>query len=146
MSKLDNKQVVFEVWKTFRTRSRDQIRPYLAPDIHWIAPPGNATALALGKPAGFTDRESMMDFICDDFTRLFARDLSTQVRSAVCEGNVVILEQTLSATLFDGRPYKNDYVFVFDVRDGQVRQMREYMDTASGFRQIFGDQPARKLI
>jgi uncharacterized protein len=79
--KLDNKQIVFEVWKSFRTRSRDPIRPFLAPDIHWLAPAGNATALALGKPSGFTDRESM-----------------------------------------------------------------KYMDTASAYRQLFGDGPARQLV
>lgn len=143
---MDNKQLVFDMWKAFRTRSREQIRPYLAPDIQWIAPPGNATALALGKPSGFTDRESLLDFICDDFGRLFARDVSVEIRSALCEGDVVIMEQAFSAKLYDGRPYQNSYVFAFEVRDGQVRQIREYMDTASGFRQIFGDQPARKVV
>jgi ketosteroid isomerase-like protein len=142
----DNKQIVFEVWKAFRTRSRDQIRPYLAPQIRWIAPPGVATALALGKAAGFHDRESMMEFICDDFGRLFVSDLTVEVRSAVCEGDVVIVEQTLGATLCNGKPYKNDYVFVFEVRDGLVQLIREYMDTASAFRQMFGDGPARQLV
>jgi ketosteroid isomerase-like protein len=146
VSPMSNKQIVLEAWKAFRTRSREQIRPLLAPDIQWIAPPGNATATALGKPSGFSDRESMMDFICDDFSRLFVRDVSVDVRVAVCEGEVVILEQAFCATLCNGRSYQNDYVFVFQVRGGQVHQMREYMDTASGFRQIFGDEPARRIV
>jgi ketosteroid isomerase-like protein len=146
VANLDNKQIVSEVWKAFRTRSRDQIRPLIAPDIRWIAPPGVATAVALGKPAGFADRDSMMDFICDDFARLFVKDVSVEVRSAVCEGDVVTVEQTLSATLCNGKPYKNHYVFVFEVRDGLVRQIREYMDTASAYRQMFGDGPALKLV
>jgi uncharacterized protein len=143
---INNKQLVSELWKAFRTRSRDQIRPFIAPDIRWIAPPDVATALALGKPAGFSDRDSMMDFICDDFARLFVKDVTVEIRSVVCEGDLVIMEQTLGATLCNGKPYKNNYVFVFEVRDGLVQQIREYMDTASAHRQMFGDGPARKLI
>jgi len=146
VANVDNKQVVFELWKAFGTRSREKIRPLLAPDIRWIAPDGNATALALGKPAGFSDRESMMDFICDDFTRLFVSDLNVEIKSAVCEGEIVVLEQRFRATLCNGRPYQNDYVFVFEVRDGLVQQMREYMHTASGHRQIFGEDAARKIV
>jgi hypothetical protein len=37
---------------------------------------GLSCPLALGKPAGFTDRDSMMDFICDDFVRLFVKESS----------------------------------------------------------------------
>ena len=146
MANVDNKQIVFEVWKAFRTRSRDQIRPFIAPDIRWTAPPGVATALALGKPARFTDRDSMIDFICDDSVRLFVKDLTVEVRSAVCEGDVVTVEQTLGATLCNGKPYKNDDVFVSELRDGLARQIREYMDTASAFHQNFGDGPAYKLV
>jgi uncharacterized protein len=115
-------------------------------DIRWIAPPCVATALALGKPAGFEDRDSMMDFICDDFARLFVKDVTIEVRSIVGEGDVVIVEQTLGAALCNGKPYKNDYVFVFEVRHRRVQQIREYMDTASAHSQMFGDGPARRLV
>jgi limonene-1,2-epoxide hydrolase len=36
--------------------------------------------------------------------------------------------------------------FIFEVADGLIRQVRAYFDTASGFRQIFGDEPPRKLV
>ena len=55
------------------------------------------------------------------------------------EGATVIVEQRFRATLVNHRNYDNDYCFVFKVRDGRICEIREYMDTLSGFRQIFGE-------
>jgi len=45
----------------------------------------------------------------------------------------VIVEHRLSATLPNGRPYVNDYCFVYEVRDGKAWRIREYMDTRGGW-------------
>jgi hypothetical protein len=33
----------------------------------------------------------------------------------------------------------NDYCFVFELRDGLIHRVREYMDTARGHRMVFGE-------
>lgn len=146
MPYVDNKQLVLDAWKAFRTRSRDQIRPYFSPDVEWIAPDRNGTAVALGMPSGFKDRDSLMKFICEDFGRLFARDVSVEITAVIAQGEHVVVEQAFRATLFNGRTYHNSYCFVFVVRDGQIHQMREYMDTAAGNRMIFGEEKPRQLL
>lgn len=35
---------------------------------------------------------------------------------------------------------------LFEMQDGRVRVMREYMDTHKGYRMIFGDEPAREIV
>jgi ketosteroid isomerase-like protein len=35
----------------------------------------------------------------------------------------------MQATLANGRPYDNDYCFIFELTDGRIRRVREYMDT-----------------
>jgi uncharacterized protein len=50
----------------------------------------------------------------------------------------VIVEQTMTATLANGNHYANDYCFVFELRDGLIHRVREYMDTARGHRMVFG--------
>jgi hypothetical protein len=47
----------------------------------------------------------------------------------------------MRATLPNGRPYELDYCFVFELQGGQIRRVREYMDTLNGWHQVFGTTP-----
>ncbi|WP_416338924.1 nuclear transport factor 2 family protein [Paraburkholderia sp. CNPSo 3076] len=67
-------------------------------------------------------------------------------RCIAAEDSVVFVEHRLSARLPNGRHYSNDYCFVYEVKDGQVVAIREYMDTRGGWVQVFGDREASRLI
>jgi ketosteroid isomerase-like protein len=96
-------------------------------------------ALGLGRPgdadpprgANDLDRDAIVAFMAYNFARFFA-DAGNEFRTVVAEGDVVVVEHRLSATLPNGRPYVNDYCFVYEVRDGKVLRIREYMDTRAG--------------
>lgn len=45
------------------------------------------------------------------------------------DGDWVVAEATADGTFRNGAPYDNRYVFVYEVIDGRVRTVREYMDT-----------------
>ena len=47
--------------------------------------------------------------------------------------------------LLNGRHYDVDYCFVFELEDGLITVMREYMDTAKGFLMIFGEDAGSRL-
>ena len=47
----DPKTVVIQAWQAFASRDPDRIAALLHEDAEWIAPQGNATAVALGTPA-----------------------------------------------------------------------------------------------
>lgn len=63
-----------------------------------------------------------------NFARFFA-DVDTRFWTIVVEGELVVVEHQLSATLPNGRSYVNDYCFVYELRKGLVWRIREYMDT-----------------
>ena len=42
--------------------------------------------------------------------------------------------------------YVNDYCFAYEVSDGQVIAIREYMDTRGGWRQVFGGEDSQVLL
>jgi hypothetical protein len=44
-----------------------------------------------------------------------------------------------TATLANGKHYSNDCCFVFELRDGLIHRVREYVDTARAQRMIFGE-------
>nr|WP_225151165.1 MULTISPECIES: hypothetical protein [Bradyrhizobium] len=45
----------------------------------------------------------------------------------------------MRATLPGGKPYENEYCFVFEVVGDRIRQVREYMDTRKGWRMVFDE-------
>ena len=48
----------------------------------------------------------------------------------VAEGPRVVLMWSGKGTMLNGAPYNNSYCWVMDVRDGLVRRIRAYLDTA----------------
>ena len=46
-----------------------------------------------------------------------------------CQGDRVAVETESYSKLKNGRVYNNLYHFVFEVRDGQIESIREYLDT-----------------
>lgn len=45
------------------------------------------------------------------------------------DSDYVASEHTLRARFQDGTPYENNYAFIWEVRDGKVAGVREYMDS-----------------
>lgn len=134
-----NKRRVVEMWRAFSTRDKSQIEPFLAKDAVWIAPPGNATAAFIGEAGGMVGRESIIQFVIEQFPKIFSRDVKLDFKGVYADGDTVVIELTLSAILANNRAYRNDYCFVHTVEDGKVIEMREYMDTYNGHRMFFGD-------
>ncbi|TVZ05945.1 hypothetical protein EAS64_00255 [Trebonia kvetii] len=81
----------------------------------------------------------------NDIARFFG-GARNEFLTVAAESDVVVVEHRLSATLPNGRPYVNDYCFVYEVRDGKVRAIREYMDTRGGWAQVFGEGEPVQLI
>lgn len=140
---MDSKAAAIAVWTAFKSRDRDQIISVLADDVEWIAPPGNATAVALGVTDHMIGPDAIADFIIGDMPRLFSTGIKFEPILVVAEGDRVVFEQIQSAVLSNGRSYRNAYVFIFEMAGAKVRRIREYMDTLNGTRMVFGDaEPA----
>ncbi|WP_245471527.1 nuclear transport factor 2 family protein [Bradyrhizobium genosp. SA-3] len=71
--------------------------------------------------------------------RLFS-DIDIAFRGVYADGDVVIVEERMRATLPGGARYENDYCFVFTVTGDKIREVREYMDTRKGWRMVFGEE------
>lgn len=135
----DSAEIVRNAWKLFASRSGERIAAVFTDDAEWLAPAGNATAVALEAPNHMVGRAAITRFLAEDFGRLFVRDVHVAFHGIYAEGDRVIVEETMTATLAGGNQYTNDYCFVFELRDGLIHRVREYMDTARGHRMIFGE-------
>jgi uncharacterized protein len=152
---MDSKQTVMALYGAYGAQDPEKIGDLLHHDVVWTAPAGNATqvALGLGRPedagpprgGNDLDRDAIVTFMAYNFARFFG-NVETDFRTVVADGEVVVVEHRLTATLPNGRSYVNDYCFVYEVRDGKVWSIREYMDTRGGWDQVFGDGEPLQLI
>jgi hypothetical protein len=54
---------------------------------------------------------------------------SSVIGAVVCEGEYVAAEWKSRRTLLTGQAYENDFFGLFQVRDGKIVSLREYLDT-----------------
>lgn len=57
----------------------------------------------------------------------------------IAEGDTVALEWRVQARTAAGQPYDNRYCGFFDVRDGRITAVREYLDTRYAAKLLFLD-------
>lgn len=155
-SPIGPREAVMAFYQSYATRDADRIAACFTEDVVWVAPPGNATQVALGlghpdeagPPDGSNnlDRDAIVDFIAHDFGRLFVSDIANDFKGLHVAGDHVIAEHRMSAALANGRSYVNDYCFVFHVVDGRIAAVREYMDTRGGWVQMFGDAEPGAIV
>ncbi|SDX05363.1 hypothetical protein SAMN05216215_100760 [Saccharopolyspora shandongensis] len=136
-----SRSIIQNAFQALAGNDPEKISAVFTEDAEWLSPPGNATAVALGAPDHMVGREAIVRFFADDFPRLFARDVTVAFHGLHVDGERVVVEATMTATLANGNDYGNDYCFVFELRDGLIHRAREYADTARGHRMIFGEAP-----
>jgi ketosteroid isomerase-like protein len=130
------KEVVIAAWKTFKTRDAKQIAELFTPDAEWIAPAGNATAAALEHTDHMVGPNQIARFIASEMHRLFS-NIDVSFLGIHADGDTVIVEERMRAILPAGKPYENDYCFVFVLSGDRIKLVREYMDTRRGWQMIF---------
>ncbi len=139
MTSEESKALIVDAWKIFATRDPARIGALFAEDAEWHAPDGNATALALRSSSHLIGRARIAQFIGVEFGTVFCRDVAVDLRGVFADGGTVVVEMRLGATLAHGGAYDNEYCFVFELRDGLIWRVREYMDTAKGLRQMLAE-------
>lgn len=126
-----NKETVSEAWRAFASHDRARIGQLFTPDAEWFAPPGNAAARIVGTHH-LVGRERIARFIADEFPAIFGSEVSIDFRAVVGEGSTVVVEERMRAVLPSGRMYEVDYCIVFELYDGLIHRVREYLDTRRG--------------
>jgi uncharacterized protein len=123
-----------QAWEASAPRDPGRVRAVFAPGAEWLAPPGSATALALDGTHHLIGRDRIVQFLTSEFGSVFAAGVSIGFRGIYADGDTVIVEERMQAALARGGRYDNDYCFIFELEDGLIKRVREYMDTRRGAR------------
>ena len=85
--------------------------------------------------SGQRNRETMLATV-EAFNEIVPTGFDPRIEKVVAEGDTVVVEWEGNATLSDGTPYCNQYVFVFSFENGKIRQLNEYFCTVLADRTI----------
>jgi ketosteroid isomerase-like protein len=80
-----------------------------------------------GLPEGMTKSEYRV-FRQQERPKFLPNGVRHEVRSMICEGDIVTAETECFADLPGGGVYNNVFHFAFEIRDGLVQASREYTD------------------
>jgi uncharacterized protein len=123
MSADTNKELVTKTWAAFVKGDISTAFANMSDEISWLIPGNlpNLSGLRKGKNA-------IIDF-ARNAAKIFPNGLQSEIHRTYCDGDTVILELTNRGKFANGRDYENEYCFVFEIENGKIRRVREYVDT-----------------
>jgi ketosteroid isomerase-like protein len=83
-------------------------------------------------------KQGIRDWFAGGSSNIFPKGLNTEVRYSHVDGDTVIAEMHNYGEVANGRIYDNYYCFVFELRDGRIDRVREYVDSYT-VQQAMGD-------
>jgi uncharacterized protein len=124
MSVEQNKELVAKTWQALVAGDLKAAFANMSDEISWLIPAGAGElgGLKRGKAA-------LLEFF-RAAAKMFPGGLKTEIRRVYGDGDTVIAELVNRGKLFNGRDYENEYCFIFELENGKVRRIREYVDTA----------------
>lgn len=118
-----NKEIANHFAEVFSTGDVAAILDCLHPDAtYWVS--GGIEGMS-----GSYSREELGALLSGVTTVYKNGALQITPLSAIAEGNKVAVEAESYAELNNGRIYRNRYHFLFEILDGKIIQVKEYMDT-----------------
>ncbi|MDV7245123.1 MULTISPECIES: nuclear transport factor 2 family protein [Rhodococcus] len=113
--------------KVFSTGDVDAILDCLHPDAtYWVS--GQIEGMS-----GTYDKKRLGELLRGVTSIYKEGALQITPTGAVAQGDRVAVEAESYAELNNGRVYKNQYHFLFEIADGKIIHVKEYMDTKHAY-------------
>jgi len=131
----ENKQVVLDFLDAIRRGDRAAALAAFAEQATWTYP------ASLGGPGVYRGRDAIFEvyFALDDgLYETGTREYDIEVRRVVAEGDAVSVEMRHRGRTLDGRPYQSEQCVVYELRDGRIQAVREYLDSLYVQRALLG--------
>jgi len=124
-------RAAFDRWRT----GGSVFNGLLSPDIVWTIPGSGQVAGTYRGLRDFVDRASV------PLVSRLATPLAPEVRNVWAVGNQVIIRFDASATTTSGAPYRNQFVWVFKMKDDLVVEAEAFLDLVAYQQVVDNNQP-----
>lgn len=132
MSAEQNKEMVKATWLAFGKGDLKTAFANMADNVSWLIP-GNIPGVS-----GVKRGKDEITKFASGITGVFPEGLQTEITRAHATDDAVILELTNRGKVSNGKSYENEYCFVFELENGKIRRIREYVDTLKAKETLFG--------
>ena len=120
----ENKQVVLDFYEAGARGDMDACFALLADDVTW-------TNIGSTKFSGtYIGKQAIAEDLLGPLFSQLKAGISSQIERLTAEGDIVVAQTSGTAETMDGTSYNNTYCQVIRIRDGQIADVKEYMDTA----------------
>ncbi|MDO9562575.1 MAG: nuclear transport factor 2 family protein [Bradyrhizobium sp.] len=124
MSAIDNRKLMQEIFAGLANRDGTLFTDRMADDCRWINIGSNKWS------GSFDGKEAVLrDLLGPLRAKLVARS-RTVAHRFFADGDYVIVEARGDNLTREGKPYNNEYCFVFRLSEGRITEVKEYSDTA----------------
>ncbi|MBQ9052613.1 hypothetical protein [Rhodococcus sp. (in: high G+C Gram-positive bacteria)] len=137
MSADQNKEIVKKYWLTFCTPNAQEAFDLMADDATWhvmgtggVAQTGPVSKEVFKSMMLLSGGSQHPDRKADS---MFPGGLTLSLKSIIAEGDHVVLEGESHSTVANGNNYNNLYSIHFELKNGKIQTVREYMDTKHQF-------------
>lgn len=117
----NNKLVVMQFQQALAAGQAGAALALMAPEATWWIPGA--------EPGGVTMTKEAMAPVLHSFLGVFRQMPGFEVLSITAEGDRVVLQQSARGGMtHGGAAYGNDYLILFELRDGMIMRIREYLN------------------
>lgn len=123
------KAAVARFYTAIGRRDMDALREALTPDAVYEFPFSESGSSDPAECRRFTGADAIIAFWRDTLSRDMRFGALEDVDlSILADGSRLFIEQRGDITLVDGTAYRNRYIFRYDIRDGRIAHVREYIN------------------
>ncbi len=120
----ENKQLVLDFYEAGARGDMDTCFSLLSDEITW-------TNIGTTKFSGtYAGKQPLMEQLLGPLFGQLKAGISSEIERLTAEGDIVVAQTSGTAETLNGTPYNNTYCQVIRIRDGQIVDVKEYMDTA----------------
>jgi len=117
-----NKELVKTTWLALLGGDRERALANIADDVTWWI------AGVMDGVSGTKKGKGAVEGFLGTVTQAFPQGLKTEIKKVHGDGDTVVVELVNRGTSALGKPYENEYCFVFELGGGKIRAIREYVD------------------
>jgi uncharacterized protein len=130
----DSKTVARRYVAAVQAGDETTLREMFAEEASWTLAAGDLPISGV-----WAGRDRILDdFLATAMAHYEPGSVSLEVTGLIAEDDQVVLQRTSRARTRGGRPYENECIGVFTIRDGRIQSVREYMDTRYAGEVAFG--------
>ncbi|KUM43321.1 nuclear transport factor 2 family protein [Pseudomonas sp. EpS/L25] len=119
-----NRQVIERAFADWTSGKGSFFEDVISPDVVW-------TIQGSGPAAGvYRGRQEFLHRAVRPFAQRLATPIVPRVQAIWAQGNQVVVRWNGTATARDGAPYRNEYVWIFDMHDDRAVRVEAFLDLA----------------